>query len=1367
MFVLPSNFFYGNPPKVKVKHILPQIGEVEGFDIEWEFQGVGDIGNIENIADILGGGGGEQKGGGGEGGPDRKKMIEEMEEYLKELENVRTKERRVIESLVTAFVDLHRVALEFGEALGNLTRTLGNIIYTTSPTLGALGEGLGAFGREMQGVGRAIGGISQDIGKVTDNFRKAASALETFQLRFPSAPDLSQLQEGAQAAATGAQAAGRVGGVIRGLQGIAAAAAPASIYLAVFLQTFILFTQALQMLIPIIGSLLGVLSNIIQVIERGTQVVSIWERWRLAFSQFAEGAAAGEQAFNRFMSMFSRFGTTLDELSRSLSNALGNIGIMAAQGRISLEEWAALLGSIGQLGVRVGQQTEVLRAALEGRIQEAGGLGLPVETAESIAMLQYGIAGMGETATRTVVAMSVLEMQIENLRQQSARAAQGTWTAADAIRAYNQIVGQLQTIYQDAGRALLERLAGPLQTVANILQSSRLGEALQGIAEAFGAFAANFLRWFAPWLEEIGNLLIERMDVIVGVADDIGAMLGEALGTGLRAIVAFFTSPYTLAGLAGFTLFLNGLIELLSGIVRVLGPPLMAILGGIAAALGVVLKGLGLFLDMLAEIGGRWLGRILGIFGRRRERSEEEVRAQAFQQAIAGLNQALNDTGQAALFAKRSLEAVSEEARKFADNYRRIQQVMQELSALFTPAGLGATWAPFQEFFRTLTQATQLTPEVRRSLEEAGILQRRGLFGRPQPEQLLEFRIPRLEPISVGFAEWAGVQIQAALREIDMRVTHLAAALATFNQEMLRTGYTLNTSILQAYQQFAQAIRNLVTQFENINRQMQEMIRGLRQAYEITETWLRLRWGLEDLITAGRYYENIANISERLLIITRARVEAQAIEAQRAAQFLGLVTATVRQQLAALRRAGVDIGIEPEQFDPLRLMPVQIAQIMQAVRIPYPLINLTIQAVQQLQQAWVETIEAWRKGGEEIANSASAFRQLHDEIMKTSARFGDMARTLEAGRRVLISFNEELRGLAMRAAAALAAGRMEEFYRAIQEGWRRFVDYFDTTIEVIRRGIEAAFQPLNLYLDRFEMMYRALERIGAQGLLLPQLFTQIIPQGLQYLRILEQMAQQYRDHPLMLQAIFQAWEQGFNRIMGLLGQAAGGILPAIPLSELARISQMPTFAPREVARWAREGGPMPFAPEVRMMGLPPFIPIALLPWSFHLGARTFLAQSDIAQLPTSAIRMQPLLGEIGVEDIREQLRRDFLRFIVTPFEVWRRVEIPLEGRLMRLEADRRILEGFMQGMVGGAAGLTRERVPLPGFEGVAPWQPALEIPPQATEMPVRLRVELDNNVIPLQIQIRKPDGGYETIERRVEITPVDIARRNPPTTGTQ
>jgi hypothetical protein len=53
------------------------------------------------------------------------------------------------------------------------------------------------------------------------------------------------------------------------------------------------------------------------------------------------------------------------------------------------------------------------------------------------------------------------------------------------------------------------------------------------------------------------------------------------------------------------------------------------------------------------------------------------------------------------------------------------------------------------------------------------------------------------------------------------------------------------------------------------------------------------------------------------------------------------------------------------------------------------------------------------------------------------------------------------------------------------------------------------------------------------------------------------------------------------------------------------------------------------------------------------------------------------------------------------------------------------------------------------------------------EVPVRLRVELDNNKIPLEIQIKKPDGSYVSIPKTITVTPADIARKNPPTAGTQ
>jgi len=1453
MFTLTDSLFYQNPPKVRVKHILPQIGEVEDFDVEWEFQQAGDVGDIFDIIDMLLGGGGVGggaggagaggAGGGGGGGINLRRLIRDFEEYLQKQEEVEKRERETVENVIRTFVDLHRVALEFGKALGDLTRTLSGIVYTTSPTLSALSEGLSAFAREASSAGRALGGISQGIANIIGSSQKASSALEELQRRFPSGPPSlppivglgfptgqqqpQQPQRAPQPPATRPiplpretlrlpqapsqpprqlpfgiptqiltglgipqQLIPQVGQLTASLGRLSAVLGPLATVVAVVVAAFILFTQALQILLSALGPLTNVLNSIIQTIERGTQVVSIWERWRLAFSQFVEGAVAAEQAWIRFVNMFSQFGITLDELARSLRTPLGDIGIMAAQGRVSLEEWARMLGEIGRLGIRVGQQAEVLRAALEGRVHEAGGLGLPVGTAEAIATLTYGVAGMGETAARAATAMNVLQMQIDNLSQQTTRAGQ-------AIYAYNRIVGQLQTLYEEAGRIILEKLATPLRIFADVVRESRIADAFRTIAEGFGTFAKSFLIEFLPYIENIADIINERIVSLMDAMRHIGANLGEALGFILRGITDFLTHPLTQTALVGFSLLFKELMATLSEFVRIVGPPLMFIFGVLAFLVSLFLKIINPFLIVLGEIM-RFIGAIFDLIGRpfRRETSEEEEeerirRRRSFWEEISGpgvggpamwippqvdeteralkrfnealedMKRTLEDNQQAVLIAKRALEALSQEARAMAENYRRIQDTMRELSVLFTPHWTGAMWAPFQEFFRMLTQP-ELPEAARRAMEGAGLL-RGGL------EEAIEFRIPMLQPIPVGYEEWAGVQLQAALREIDARMVQLTTALATLNKEMIQTGHTLDTQLIQYYRQLGEAFKNLVTQMENINRQTQEMVRGIREAYQITETWLRLRWGAEDLLTAGRYLENIANVSERLLLITKMRVESQAIEAERAARFLGIVTAIVREQMAALRRRGLTFVPEPEVFDPLRMAPMQVALLMQAIGMPYPLINQVISALKQLQQAWAEIFEVIRRSGEEIANVASAFRQLHEEIMKTSARFGDMIDVLYNGMQVLRSFSTELHGIGIRAAAALAAGRWEEYYRALSDGWRRFVDMFEARIEILKRSIEAMLQPFNLYLDRFEMLSRALEKIGAQALLLPPLFTQIIPESLRYLRILEQMAQQYRDHPLMLQEIFRAWEQGYNRVMALLGQVAGGILPAIPLSELARISQMPVFAVREMARWAREGGPVPFAPEVRMMGVPPFIPAQLAGLRVSFEGRTILAWGDLADLMLSAYRMLPPVRDTTIREIQQQLLWDLTREILNPFRRWVG-EFQQWGMEWRRRLDRRVEEAFAAGMLGGAAGLTRERVPFPGFEGVPGWQPELEIPPQALEVPVRLRIQLDNNKIPIEFQIRKPDGGYVTVPKTLEITPVtpeDIARRNPPTTGTQ
>jgi hypothetical protein len=73
---------------------------------------------------------------------------------------------------------------------------------------------------------------------------------------------------------------------------------------------------------------------------------------------------------------------------------------------------------------------------------------------------------------------------------------------------------------------------------------------------------------------------------------------------------------------------------------------------------------------------------------------------------------------------------------------------------------------------------------------------------------------------------WGAMQLQAALRQIDAQWTSIMAAVRTFSREMVGTGYTLRVNILQEYEKLAQAFRNLASQMEAINRQMQEMVRG-------------------------------------------------------------------------------------------------------------------------------------------------------------------------------------------------------------------------------------------------------------------------------------------------------------------------------------------------------------------------------------------------------------------------------------------------------------------------------------------------------------------------------------------------------------
>jgi len=262
------------------------------------------------------------------------------------------------------------------------------------------------------------------------------------------------------------------------------------------------------------------------------------------------------------------------------------------------------------------------------------------------------------------------------------------------------------------------------------------------------------------------------------------------------------------------------------------------------------------------------------------------------------------------------------------------------------------------------------------------------------------------------------------------------------------------------------------------------------------------------------------------------------------------------------------------------------------------------------------------------------------------------------------------------------------------------------------------------------------------------------------------MAEQYRNHPYYLNAILQEAERVYSRIMGMIGQA-GAIVPAIPLSELTRIAQMPVFAVREMVRWAREGAPPPFAPIPQITGIP-------VTQTWLIGARYqfgmgYLAESDVARFMMAPFQLYARYGaQMTVADIRAQMQRDYEQFIRGPFRGWM---ADVEGlrQAMTAELQQRIGWAFGGGLAAAQLGLGMQRVPLPGLPPeLAPR--LVEVPPQAMQLPVRLRLELENDTIQLNVRIRSEATGEErTVTRQIKVTPItpeDIIRRNPSTTGT-
>jgi hypothetical protein len=131
----------------------------------------------------------------------------------------------------------------------------------------------------------------------------------------------------------------------------------------------------------------------------------------------------------------------------------------------------------------------------------------------------------------------------------------------------------------------------------------------------------------------------------------------------------------------------------------------------------------GLLLNWIATIAENIVPFIARFFRRR----EEEIPVDPFKIAMFDLSVALTDATSKFQILKRVLEGVASESRVWAENLQRTQKVMQDLSILFTPTGMGAMWAPFQEFFRAMFQAAHFPARVREGLIRAGAIRGEGL----------------------------------------------------------------------------------------------------------------------------------------------------------------------------------------------------------------------------------------------------------------------------------------------------------------------------------------------------------------------------------------------------------------------------------------------------------------------------------------------------------------------------------------------------------------------------------------------------------------------------------------------------------------
>lgn len=1401
-FTATDYLLFGNSlPVIPIqRHILPDGREIEGdfFEI-FEAQAPGgptgpDVPTGDDIGGEMAGGGGAGNRGGDD---DMERRIREEIRRREELDQLLNIQIRTLQDSIRVYGEVARMGLEVASAFNRLTASLGSAFFTLQPSLsqftgsiGAAGEGIREFARGLGDVNRALGRVATDYASwlrilMGETLRGGAQqGLDVGAIARAASMfgiELGGIGAGAGAAAAGAGAGAAAGGAGAAAGGAGAAAggagaaaggaaaagvgaagltagavAAAVVSLAALIAILTAAITSLMGLVSGLQTLSRLLNTIITTfVERGTQVFSTLNMIAMSFARLPEAVEGGNAALEQFITIVQRSGLTVQEFANTLNTAFGDVGRWAYEGAVSLEEWSEAMSALVALGFRGEDLRRVLETMAAGRVWEAGGLGITRGFVESIAVMEYGVLGLGETSAVAATRMELLQQQIQAVAPNALR-------AAEAIREYNTIKAELQRLSVEAGRTIMEQLIQPLRQIREALQDATFGQVFNSIAEALGRFSRAFLEGFAPYITYTAEILLDKGEEIRDVAEDIGRTLGETLGRIIWFLTDIFTRPDTLAAIESLVRAFAGLMEMFAQLYTFLSPiinvimqllavvaeiasriiaiaarisaPIMEAIGGILsfilsaieALFNAILTPIERFLDVLERLSetiGQLIGRFLGRTRRetetagteRREETEEVIVAtERLRSALA----ALLDT----------IIRNSEEAARGARAFRELAEVMTVLFApLGAPAYLPGGVVPIGPY--------QITPAM---AEELGLPQQvRGQEG------FVEFEVRPFEGLPQTPEELLGVAGAAVITEIRYRLAEYQATVRRIREDLRQFGSEAQQNLMEVMRRLAEAVQQLRSHMQTVAETLNTLYEGIVRAYRVAENFERLRWGREELIESREVLNDIVGLSSRLQQILEYRLRAQELEIQRAAQLV--------QHYQVILEEGFGVRL-PRPL--VELSPEEAAALLQAQGVPAAIVNEVVRALEQLTDAQRRYYEIARQIAAEIQSQADAFRRLELTLRDLGARYGSVAWAVEGGLRAMEAFRVALDALARQAAAALAAGRLDEYFRAMEEALRLLDQRYQTFIENVIRGFEAAATPLTLFLDRLGSISNMLDRIGASGLMLPQIFNEVIPEANRMLELLEQQAELYKDQPHLLNRILQEYEKLYNRVMEMFGRA-GAILPAVPLTELVRIGRMPALAPLEFLA-GRGGGA--FAPGMEMMGVP-ITPGYLIPYGIWTGGG-WVGAPEFAEFYLRPLRIWQEFGAGSVGEVRQQVenvRRTWIEEPMRQFgeEVTRQsrdlTERIEEAQRRGVERGERARRGFEQPEIRGPTGMGPERIGVLYPEQV---------------QPVRLRVQLDKEDIVIRVRFVTPEGEEKTVRRVIKMSVVeDASRRNPPVSG--